>query len=73
MTIKDLKEGKVFKYRFGKFIISKNDDDTYCIIKDYGSYVANVKKIGSKKITAYTYVMDKRVNLTIDIRDCEEV
>jgi hypothetical protein len=53
--------------------MSKGDDDTYCIIKDYGSYVANVNKIGSKKITAYTYVMDKRVNITIDIRDCKEV
>jgi len=73
MTIKDLKEGKVFKYSTGKFIMSKNDDDTYCIIKDYGSYVANIKKIGTKKITAYTYVMDKRVNLTINIRDCKEV
>jgi hypothetical protein len=73
MTIKDLKEGKVFKYSSGKFILSKVDDDTYCIIKNYGSYVANVSKIGSKKITAYTYVMDKKVNLTINIKDCEEV
>lgn len=73
MTIKDLKEGKVFKYSSGKFILRKVDDGTYCIIKDYGSYVANVNKIGSKKITAYTYVMDKKVNLTINIKDCEEV
>ena len=73
MTVQDLKDGKVFKYSTGKYIMMKNDDDTYFIMKDYGPYVANVIKIGYKKITAYTYVMDTRVNLTININECKEV
>ena len=77
MTIQDLKNGKTFLYKQSNsaYQLEKSFDGGYFISKSgmYGEHVANVRSIGSKVIKAYTYIMDKRVNLTIDIRDCKEV
>jgi hypothetical protein len=33
-------------------------------------YIANVEKIGSKFIKAFTYVVNKKVTLKIDMSEC---
>jgi hypothetical protein len=74
MTIKDLKNGTPFHYKTSliTYKLEKSGYDNTYFIATIGSHVANVKSIGSKVIKGYTYVMQKRVNISIDIRDCKE-
>ena len=77
MIIKELKEGKEFMYdnkvhkleeiAQGSWIISVSS------ILGMFAYVASVKKIGTKKIDCYTYVLGKRVSVSIHIDECKEV
>jgi hypothetical protein len=74
MTIKDLKNGTPFHYKTSLITYKLKrgiDYNTYSIATNE-SHVANIKSIGSKVIKGYTYVMQKRVNISIDIRDCKE-
>ena len=39
-----------------------------CIVDRFGRYIGNVDKIGRVYVKVYTYVLGKRVNVTIDLR-----
>ena len=39
-----------------------------CIVERVGRYIGNVDKIGRVYVKVYTYVLGKRVNVTIDLR-----
>ena len=78
MTIQDLKNGTPFIYKQSRtpYQLEKSfADGEYFISKSepFGGHVANIKSIGSRVIKAYTFVMEKKVNLTINIKDCKEV
>lgn len=75
MTIQEIKEGKEFIYKGGEYKLIAHDHaiggTTHSVIKTYGTYVGNVSKIGSKIITVYTYVLGKRVEVKMNIKDFE--
>jgi hypothetical protein len=70
MTKEELESGAKFSYEGGSYYSLKTILDNSNIICQLGVYVANVKEIDDEFITAYTYVMDKRVDLKIDISKC---
>ena len=49
-----------YKYKAGK--------NGGCIIDVYGGYVCNVDYIGRTKVTGYTYVLGKRVNVELNLK-----
>jgi hypothetical protein len=70
MTKEELESGAKFSYEGRSYYSLKTILDNSNIICQLGVYVANVKEIDDEFITAYTYVMDKRVDLKIDISKC---
>jgi len=70
MTIKELKSGAKFKYGDTSYYNIVSHEEGLMTICQFGMYRANVEKIGSKFIKAFTYVMNKRVDLKIDISKC---
>lgn len=74
MTLKEIKEGKPFKYDGNHYRLEGGKDSWIISRHDFlKSYVASVKSIGRKKIDCYTYVLGKRVNVSIHIDNCREV
>lgn len=69
-----LKEGLAFKFNGSMYSLKSvyGSDDSYYIANSTG-YVANIDKIGTKSLTAFTYVMNKLVKLKIDFSECEPV
>ena len=73
MKIQDIVKGKPFMYKGSEYVLQTFLDDSKCITRFGGSYVGNVEYIGSRIIKVYTYVMNKRVNVSINVNECEEV
>ena len=44
-----------------------------CITNSVGMYVCNVSYIGRTKIQGFTYVLDKRVNVEINLKNVKFV
>ena len=65
--------GKKFKIDNGStgvYMYTGGDNNTGCIVSGHhGSYVCNVDYIGRTKVTGFTYVMGKRVNVTINLKE----
>jgi hypothetical protein len=70
MTKEELESGAKFSYEGGSYYSLQTILDNSNIICQLGVYVANIKEIDDEFITAYTYVMNKRVDLKIDISKC---
>ena len=61
--------GKLFEYGSRSYKYSAGDRDGMgCITDEYGFHVCNVNYIGRTKVKAYTYVMSKRVNVEINLK-----
>ena len=75
MTIKELKEGKPFSFEGNHYRLEDISKDNWIISRQdfFKSYVASVARIGRKKIDCYTYVLGKRVAVSIHIDKCKEV
>ena len=67
-----------------QFKVNRGDYNTYaykpsggmtlgCIVNEAGGYVCNVDYIGRTKVTGYTYVLDKRVNVEINLKEVQFV
>ena len=70
MTLKELKSGTKFKYvHTSYYTIETTMGDDWCVCQ-FGRYVANIEKMTEKYIYAYTYIMDQRVDLKIDLSKC---
>jgi hypothetical protein len=71
MTKEELKSGAIFKYGNTKYYSMFTSDNGDMIICQFGTYIANVESVGNRFIKAYTYIMNKKVNLKIDISECK--
>ena len=64
--------GKKFKIdndSNGIYMYVGGDNNTGSIVSaSHGSYVCNVDYIGRTKVTGFTYVLDKRVNVEINLK-----
>ena len=64
--------GKKFKIdndSNGIYMYVGGDNNTGSIVSaSHGSYVCNVDYIGRTKVTGFTYVLGKRVNVTINLK-----
>ena len=65
--------GKKFKINNGGdsiYVYSAGDKGNVgCITNSVGMYVCNVKYIGRTKVTGYAFVLGKRVNVTINLKN----
>lgn len=73
MTIEEIKSGKPFMYKDVEYRMGLIQGDSYYITKFNGIFVASVEHIGTETIDVFAYVMDKRVDVSINIDDCKEV
>ena len=66
--------GKEFKINNSdsKYVYNASDNG-YGHISNGHSYVCNVDYIGRTKVTGFTYVMGKRVNITINLKQVKFV
>ena len=69
--------GKKFKINNSntEYMYKRSDDnkDTGCIVNSVGMYVCNVSYIGRTKVQGFTYVLDKRVNVEINLKQVKFV
>ena len=62
--------GKKFKINNGIYVYTGGDNNKGSIVSaSHGSYVCNVNYIGRTKVTGFTYVLGKRVNVTINLKE----
>ena len=62
--------GKEFKINNNIYAYSINDEGSMGVITNaVGMYVCNVSYIGRTKIEGFTYVLDKRVNVMINLKE----
>ena len=72
ITKQQFKDGVKFKYGNTTYKAQNQDDGIY-YISNFGGYVGNVLKIGTKSFTIYTFVMGKKVTVKVNYDDCEPV
>lgn len=70
MTIKELKSGVKFSYDHGNYYSMECTEGGRWIICQFGRYIASVESIGNRYIKAFTYVVNKKVTLKVDISKC---
>ena len=65
--------GKKFKINNNntEYMYKRSDDnkDTGCIVNSVGMYVCNINYVGRTKVTGFTYVLGKRVNIEINLKE----
>ena len=70
---KQFVSGKKFKINNGGdsiYVYSAGDEGSMgCITNSVGMYVCNVKYIGRTKVTGFTYVLNKCVNVEINLKE----
>ena len=79
------KKGNQFKVNRGdystyKYVLNCNsksavssEDGLGCIVNEIGSYVCNVSYVGRTKVQGYTFVLGKRVNVEINLKNIQFV
>jgi len=70
MTLKELQSGTKFKYGYSRFYTLEKSSVGDWIICQFGQYIATVSKMTSRYLYAYTYVMNQKVTLKIDLLNC---
>ena len=68
------KKGNQFTYNNAlyKYVAGKNGE-LGCIVNEINSYVCNVSYIGRTKVQGFTYVLNKRVNVEINLKEVQFV
>ena len=73
------KKGNQFKLNRGDYSTyaykpsDDNLDSLGCIANEAGGYVCNVDYIGRTKVTGYTYVLGKKVNVEVNLKNIQFV
>ena len=79
------KKGNQFKVNRGdystyKYVLNCNsksavssEDGLGCIVNEIGGYVCNVSYVGRTKVQGYTFVLGKRVNVEINLKNVQFV
>jgi len=70
MTIKELKSGVKFSYGSTGYYNIEDTGQGQWIVCQFGRFVANIYNMDEEVIQAYTFVMNDRVDLKIDIDKC---
>ena len=70
MTLKELQSGTKFKYGHTSYYSLETLSNGDKVVCQFGQYLANIEKMTEKYIYAYTYVMNQKVDLKIDISKC---
>ena len=58
----------VYRYQADKNGKSGNGSTLGCIVNEIGMHVCNVDYIGRTKVTGYTFVIGKRVNVELNLK-----
>ena len=67
---KQFVSGKKFKINNNIYAYNKGDEGSMGVITNaVGMYVCNVSYIGRTKVQGFTYVLDKRVNVEINLKE----
>ena len=67
---KQFVQGKKFKINNSIYAYNKGDEGSMGVITNaVGMYVCNVSYIGRTKVQGFTYVLDKRVNVEINLKE----
>ena len=69
-------KGNQFKVNKGDYMIyayKPSKDGLGCIVNETGSYVCNVSYVGRTKVQGYTFVLGKRVNVEINLKNVQFV
>ena len=69
-------KGNQFKVNRGDFMTYKyrpSKDGLGCIVNETGGYVCNVSYIGRTKVQGYTFVLGKRVNVEVNLKNVQFV
>ena len=72
ITKQQFKDGVKFKYGNTTYKAGNAGDEMY-FISNFGGYVGNILKIGTKSFTIYTFVMGKKVTVKVNYDECEPV
>ena len=70
------KKGNQFKVNRGDYNTYKynpSKDGLGCIVNETGGYVCNVSYVGRTKVQGYTFVLGKRVNVEINLKNIQFV
>lgn len=75
MKIQDLKSGKPFKFYDVKYKLEELSEGRWIVSRAdmFNNYVASIDSIGRKRIKCFTYVLNKKVEVVINIDECSEV
>jgi hypothetical protein len=73
MTLKELQSGTKFKYGHTSYYSLETLSNGDKVVCQFGQYLANIEKMTEKYIYAYTYVMNQKVGLKIDISKCVDM
>ena len=67
--------GSVYKYilNCNSEAAVSSEDGLGCIVNEMGGYVCNVSYIGRTKVQGYTFVLGKRVNVEINLKNVQFV
>ena len=68
------KKGNQFKVNRGDYSTYKynsSKDGLGCIVNEAGGYVCNVSYVGRTKVQGYTFVLGKRVNVEINLKNVQ--
>ena len=66
---KQFVSGKKFKINNDEYRYVGGNDNTGSIINGVGSYVCNINYIGRTKVTGFTFVLGRYINVTINLKE----
>ena len=64
-----LKENQPSEYHYTK----NSNDNGGCLFNGVGHYVCNIDYVGRTKVTGFTYVLNKRVNVELNLKQVQFV
>ena len=64
-----LKENQPSEYHYTK----NSNDNGGCLFNGVGHYVCNIDYVGRTKVTGFTYVLNKRVNVELNLKSVKFV
>ncbi len=70
MTKEELLSGAKFRYGDTSYYNIVSHEDGSMSICQFGMYRANVESVGNRFIKAFTFIINKRVNVKIDMSEC---
>ena len=66
---KQFVSGNKFKINNDEYRYVGGNDNTGSIINGVGSYVCNINYIGRTKVTGFTFVLGRYINVTINLKE----